>query len=306
MSMFRLPEQVKPVSVRDQWILLTGREAAEYACPACGLGAEMPGEGPPLYCRPGVCGCPHPWPCASCDTIVNPVEIGGQWDRPDPFCPACSSNRHREEIRGVIERIIPSGLRAAARAFYDVEHRRELMAAIYRWVGSDRLGMKGGPSALLVYGSRGSGKSVGAAWAIAKAINDEIVQNALYVTEDDLIRAAVDQFSDASDVQTRSRSLLHVAANVPLLAIDELGSTRTHGYSDREKKELIRLLHKRLSGRMPTLLVSNLAPAIVKEEGRHSHLGWLDERIDSRFAGCGIAVECTGGDLRVQGVGGGQ
>ena len=300
MTLFKTPEYCKETPPRDRWLILTGSEPADYVCPSCGLGAEVPGDAPPLYCRPGVCGCPSPWPCSSCDAIIHPIEDGGQWDRPAPFCPACASNRRREEIRGVIERVVPRELRVAARALYKVAHRKAFMGALYRWVGAEGLGMKRGPSALLVYGSRGSGKSVGAAWAIAKAINDELIHNALYVTEDDLVRAAVDQFADAKDVQAKSRSLLHVAANVPFLVIDELGSTRTHGYSDREKKELIRILHKRLSGRMPTMLVSNLSPSMVQAEGRLSHLGWLDERIDSRFAGCGVAVECSGGDLRIQ------
>jgi DNA replication protein DnaC len=92
-----------------------------------------------------------------------------------------------------------------------------------------------------------------------------------------------------------------VAAHVPLLVIDELGSNKRAGYSPRERKELAAVLHKRLSGRMPTLLVSNLIPSQVDSEGRLSHLGWLDERIDSRFAGCGIPVECSGPDMRLGG-----
>jgi DNA replication protein DnaC len=242
-----------------------------------------------------------PWPCASCTNIVQPAKVGRHWDRPAAFCDDCAKGRHRQQTRATIERIIPDQLRQAAKALYKNEHRADLMAALYRWIGTDKLGSVGGPSCLLVHGSRGSGKSVAAAWAIAKSVNDEVIGNALYMTEDEFIRAAVDQFSDAKDVANHSRGLMYRAGAIPFLVLDELGSTRSHGYSEREKKEIIRLLHKRLSERLPTMIVTNLAPSQLDAEGRLSHLGWLDERIDSRFQGCGVAVRCSGPDMRMAG-----
>ena len=299
--MFQIPQTVKRTPVRDQWLILTGHEAGEYLCPRCDQPPERPTEAPPMYCRPGVCGCPMPWPCATCTNIVQPAQVGSSWDRPAAYCDDCAKGRHRQQTRATIERIIPDQLRQAAKALYKNEHRADLMSALYRWIGTDRLGSVGGPSCLLVHGSRGSGKSVAAAWAIAKSINDEVIGNALYVTEDEFIRAAVDQFSDAKDVANHSRGLMYRAGAIPFLVLDELGSTRSHGYSEREKKEIIRLLHKRLSERLPTMIVTNLAPSQLDAEGRLSHLGWLDERIDSRFQGCGVAVRCSGPDMRMGG-----
>jgi DNA replication protein DnaC len=299
--MFQIPASVKPTPPRDQWLILTGQEPDEYLCPNCDRGPARPTEAPPIYCRPDVCGCPMPWPCSTCTNIVQPVKVGRHWDRPAAHCEACAKGRHRAQTRETIERIIPDQLRQSAKALYKNPHRADLMAALYRWIGTDKLGISGGPSCLLVHGSRGSGKSVAAAWAIAKSINDEVVSNALYLTEDTFIRAAVDQFSDAKDVANDSRSLMYRAAAIPFLVLDELGSTRSHGYSDREKKETIRLLHKRLSERLPTMIVTNLAPSQLDAEGRLSHLGWLDERIDSRFQGCGVAVRCSGPDMRIGG-----
>jgi DNA replication protein DnaC len=125
------------------------------------------------------------------------------------------------------------------------------------------------------------------------------VSGALYVTEDDLTRAAVQQFSDDKSLARHSRDLLSSCIGSSFLVLDELGGNRAHGYSPREMKELLRVLHSRLSERRPTMLISNLPPKFVEEEKRLSHLGWLDERIDSRFEGCGLAVECTGPDMRI-------
>ena len=116
------------------------------------------------------------------------ARAGGEALGPSGYCDDCAKGRHRQQTRATIERIIPDQLRQAAKALYKNEHRADLMAALYRWIGTDKLGSVGGPSCLLVHGSRGSGKSVAAAWAIAKSVNDEVIGNALYMTEDEFIR----------------------------------------------------------------------------------------------------------------------
>ena len=298
MNMFRLPESVKTPPPRDMWLIITGMEPGAYVCPKCQHPPERPLDAPPGYCRPGQCGCPMPLPCASCSNIVHPVQEEGFWDRPLPYCQECSGGRHRAHLQEVISKIIPRELRQLSAALYRVPHREPAIGEIHRWV-LDRMGSRAGRSCLLIYGSRGSGKSVIAALATRKAITDGAVSNALFITEDQITRAAVDQFADAKDTASKARGLLHVAAHVPLLVLDELGGNKRAGYSPRERKEVTAVLHKRLSGRMPTLLISNLVPVQVGAEGRLSHLGWLDERIDSRFAGCGIPVECSGPDMRL-------
>ena len=295
-------EGIGRMNPREVWLAVIGCEARDYSCAACGNGVSDHHGLPPATCE---CRCPLPKRCSGCDDVVQAWRDRdlGIWYRPDPFCGECLAGRRRQDLADTLRRIIPSRLRLAARSFYhQTPHRSELRAALELWTGADALGTASGPSCLLVWGSRGSGKSVAAAWALGRALTDGKATRGAYVTEDDLLRAAVSQFSDDGHQAGLSRHLLKDAKETDLLVLDELGSTQAHGYSPRETKELLHVLHARLSERRPTILVTNRAPRRLDSEGgRESHLGWLDERVDSRFEGCGVAVKCQGPDMRLGG-----
>ena len=293
------------ITARECWLSVVGCEAEDFRCRSCGKPPLDVGGYPPGYCRQPIddkrtrCGCPQPQRCVSCDAIVEPTQHDRSWDRPQPFCEGCENENRRKALGETIRRVIPHQLRLAAKEFYHkAQHRAELVSALRQWVETHRLGKREGPSCVLAWGSRGSGKSVAAAWAVGRALSSRIVTSAYYVTEDDLTRAAVAQFSDDKREAQDARSALASCQSTSLLVLDELGSNRSLGYSPRETKEMLRVLHHRLSERKPTILVSNLPPTYVEQEQRQSHLGWLDERIDSRFEGCGWSIECTGPDMR--------
>ena len=295
------------ITARECWLAIVGVEASEYEWRRC--------KNPPLdvagyptgYCRQPIdekrtrCGCPLPSRCVNCDTIVEPKEDDGYWFVPWPYCQTCENENRRVALSETIRRIIPDQLRRSAKEFYHkASHRAELVSALRQWIEVHSLGKRGGPSCVLAWGSRGSGKSVAAAWILGRALASGKVSSACYVTEDELLQSAISQFSDDRSEAQRSKNLLAHCQSTPLLVIDELGAARSLGYSPRETKEILRVLHNRLSDRKPTVLVTNLAPTFVKEENRSSHLGWLDERIDSRFEGNGWAIECTGPDMRIK------
>ena len=296
------------ITARECWLSVIGVEASEYRCRKCEEPPRDVGGFPPGYCQQTTgpkrsrCGCPLPRRCVSCDTIVEPTRdpADGHWFQPESYCEACENENRRQALGETLRRVVPFQLRAAAKEFYHrTPHREALVDSLRRWVEVDKLGSAGGPSCVLAWGSRGSGKSVAAAWLVGRALMSRAVLGALYVTEDELTRAAIGQFSDDRSENAQSRTMLKSCLSTPLLVIDELGSNRGHGYSPRESKEVIRVLHSRLSDRRPMLLVSNLAPTFVDSERRDSHLGWLDERIDSRFEGNGHAIQCTGPDMRI-------
>lgn len=295
------------ITARECWLAVVGCEGEEYACRRCGKQPHNPAGYPTGYCQQRIdekrtpCGCPLPNRCVSCDTIVEPINDGGVWLRPWPYCETCVNENRRHTLAETLRRVLPDQLRRAAKEFYHrAAHRADLVQSLRQWVETEKLGKASGPSCVLAWGSRGSGKSVAAAWTVGRALASRAVLDAYYVTEDDLLRAAISQFSDDKQEAMRSRTLLAECQSASLLVIDELGSNRSLGYSPRETKEVLRVLHARLSERRPMMLVSNLPPTWVEEEGRKSHLGWLDERIDSRFEGCGVAVECTGPDMRIE------
>ena len=62
--------------------------------------------------------------------------------------------------------------------------------------------------------------------------------------------------------------------------------------TDNVRDQLTEIFHIRFEQRLPTLIASNEPPM------------WelLDNRVASRFAACGLTVECSGPDLRQRGV----
>ena len=294
------------ITAKEVWLAITGVEAKDFRCRKCGKPPVNVNAPPAGVCRQPVdgkdrwCGTPLPRRCVSCSNINEPRNLDGYWVDPWPFCDDCENEQRREVLAETLRRVIPSQLRAAAKSFYHkASHRRRLVDALTGWLEVDKLGKAGGPSCVLAWGSRGSGKSVAASWLVGKALAARGVYGAQYVTEDDLLTAALGQFSDDKTKAHAAANLLASCRSTPLLVLDELGSGRALGYSPRETKETLRVLHDRLSERKPTVLVSNLAPTRVEAEGRDSFLGWLDERIVSRFEGNGLAIECTGPDMRI-------
>lgn len=301
-----------PVSV---WASTVGLKS--WTCPACAAlysprAEDHPGgvrpkhdvSGyPPTYCRGELatgrrCGRPVPVRCSTrmCDSVVHPREHpDGTFSAPEAECIRCRTNGRVHAAERQIAASFPERLLVHARSYWALEHRASLDRVMVRWIQDDACGKYGGsPTCIVVHGCPGSGKSAAVAYHCAMALRHDQVPRVQYVTEPQLMDAALAQFDDQDhERRSRARALLAKSKERDALYVfDELGS-RTKGYSQREHEELRRAIFNRLDLGLPTVLVTNRGP-----DADGDHLAWIDRNIASRVAGHAVVVACDGQDLR--------
>lgn len=310
---FAIPATAPTIAVADIWQQVVGVRLEEYACPTCGWRPRSD-QMPTCYCTAEHNGqrCGHPLPRA-CETCGEPVE-GIEGDRPYPYCDRCLGDSERTRRQDLAKARVPRQYQGAVKAFWEdtrTEHRDPLYRAIVEWSTDLDYGAAGDgrglPSCLWIWGSAGSGKTVASLLLLTRALVKGRFRDARYVTEAEVIRAAVDQFDDHE--RDAARALLREVRDIPLLVLDELGRrapgghqpyAASRGYTPREHQELTRIVYHRLDQRLPTVCITNRSPDVQTTKGEQvlMHGLWLDETIASRVAGSAWILECSGVDLR--------
>lgn len=157
-------------------------------------------------------------------------------------------------VPGMADRIITGNLDAT-----------EPMLAAREW-------LKAATGVLLMLGTRGTGKTVAAAWIVSRH------PYARYVKAREFVRLSMAAFGDD---HLRYAELLEA----PLLVIDDLGTERDR---ERGKEALHDVVDDRLA--LPTIVISNMDKEAFKAR--------YDARTIDRLREVGTAVEFAGPSLR--------
>lgn len=222
---------------------------------------------------------------APCDRPGCQSTVAQDWH---DFCGRCYTDRLAREAS--IAAVFPADVQLWLEDYKSYPQRRELDKALIHW-GRQRCGRQAKPSPrpwLLTWGNTGAGKSTGLGRAASRALLGWVVGSVAWITEDELCRAVRDARRTAA-----ARHRLEEVRTVELLVLDEFGRAAADQYDPRELSELRQLLNHRANDLKPTLIAANR-----DARGPGGALGWLDERLGSRFSNLGVAVPCVGTDLR--------
>ncbi|MGD2215188.1 MAG: hypothetical protein PVJ64_00475 [Gemmatimonadales bacterium] len=261
----------------------------EWACPSCGTVYEEH-DYPRSWCS----GCRRPLGrrCIQpgCNELVQPVDHGdGTWSEPTPICSRCVGNQERVKRGDICRRVLPEHAQALAKDYWTKPHRRELDAALRRWVETWQ--EPEWRPWVVTYGDTGSGKTVSLVRTAAGVyFGRQFVSSLYYVTEEAFLRACSLEWHDEP-----SRRVIEWTHTAGLLVLDECGAkTELAKLTDAQAREYPRLLKARSDGQRPTLIGTNRQPPLLE---------WLEphvRRLESRLAECAWVVRCSGVDLRQQ------
>lgn len=285
--------------------LIHGVTVDTWACPACGHVYRLE-DYPASYCLN--CRRPLATRCTSvddegetCDSLVEPepYNLGKRevWAEPGPYCTGCLLKQSRKRRADTVKASFPEKELAKLRdGYHRYHHRFALDSALERWIETN-CGRDIGKPWVLAWGGTGSGKTLsllyhGAAAYHGKALVDSVV----YVTEEELTRAASEEWSRDDSERDSARALVKRCMETELLILDELGALPQ--YTDAQYRCYTRLLKLRIDGSKPTLIAMNRDLAEDGKGDRKRPLAWLDVRVDSRLEELATVVACTGVDLR--------
>jgi len=295
----RIPERVRD-ACRPEVAMKTlhGVECGVWACPSCERVYQLD-DYPSSGC-PG-CGRPLPSRCMyrdeddkQCDGFAQPERTDLGWYGPGEFCAECVDRRAKRRRADEIQKRFPEKeLRQLREGYQRHDHRAALDRALEAWVASS-CGRDDGKPWVIAWGGTGSGKTIALLYHAAAAYHGRgLVDSILYVTEEELTRAASLEWSQDDDEKAEARKLIRHCLDVDLLILDELGASAK--LTDAQYKCYTRILKLRIDAAAPTLIAMN-RNLEGDEKGRP--LAWLDIRVDSRVEQLAAVVACTGVDLR--------
>lgn len=296
--MDKLPEHVRDACTPAAIMRRVYGIAPGWQCPGCARPFEL-SDYPSQQCR--ACGRPYPRRCTGvpdmttqkashgCGKRVEPVQYEAGWGYPAQACDSCQRSSEHQRRAERLRRDLPRGLADdAATDYWDVPHRYQADEMGRRWVEQYRLGYDGGPSALHLWGSVGTGKTRSAARTVWRAVVERgYVESVVWMREQDLLDAHSGRWRGGDDRRDEAWDVLERAKGAPLLVVDELWA-HAKEYTDKARSTIGEVFRVRFEERMPTLVTSNEPP----------QYGLFDSRVDSRWGGVGQAVEVTGPDLR--------
>lgn len=168
----------------------------------------------------------------------------------------------------------------------DDPEQRDTLAACARWTRDFKPNkLADAVPGIMLYGKAGVGKSHLLSYVVETLVKRHQL-NALfrsYVTLMDELRAGI----DSAQFEVRWNHALRV----PLLAVDDLGATRSTPW---RHERLFALVDARIERQLPTLVATNVPPA-----------GWeraFGDRTASRLRGLCVRLELRGRDRRSDGV----
>lgn len=299
----KMPEHIRSACTPEASLLAVhGVEVGVWACPACARIFEVD-DYPSSHC-PG-CRRPLPTRCTrvddegeTCDGLAQPepYKLGNAdtWSAPGSYCETCLGRQAKRRRADQVKKAFPAKELALLRDGYQhYHHRFALDAALERWVETD-CGRDIGKPWVVAWGGTGSGKTLAMLYHGAAAYHGlGLVDSIVYVTEEELTRAASDEWSRDDAERDEARALVRRCFETELLVLDELGAAPQ--YTDAQYRCYTRVLKLRIDDGKPTLIAMNRD---LEGEDKGRPLAWLDVRVDSRLEQLATVVACTGVDLR--------
>lgn len=178
------------------------------------------------------------------------------------------------ECECLIPRRINSRLPVIFRDAKISDFSRQLQRDVSDWILNPKFG-------LLITGKTGRGKSYLAAAIVRLAIQMHF--DAIFLECDDLYL----ELRESYHSELSEDSVLLKYLKVKFLILDDLGAG---SLSDYERRMTLRLINKRCTALMPTVVTTNWSALEIGAK--------MDERISSRLALC-TAIELTGKDKRI-------
>ncbi|MBE2998729.1 ATP-binding protein [Nocardiopsis sp. HNM0947] len=207
------------------------------------------------------------------DTTPGPVE-----DDPHPDLPGHPEFHHRQRVNSALSRFEtttpPRYLTAST------EHPQ-----VCDWADRVAADPTQAPS-LMLWGGTGTGKTHAAYGAVRRIALKGPARFAFVATTFPDLYAALRP--GAATDEERERHLRRVL-NVPLLLLDDLGTTKSSAWTE---EVTYRIVNQRYNRMLPTLITSNPPPAALPE--------LLGDRIASRLIEMTTRVEMNGQDRRLR------
>ena len=280
----RIPSSVKRFTRED---LIRINHGVSYGDPCHSCGEPYTEDMyPSMMCLS--CKAPAPRVCArsGCSAVIMPEKVerangAVAWYDGPSFCGQCENKTSRGERGQVLKGVFPSRLLRCAKDYARLKARDDLDRTLHVWAISNNLGRDVDEAVMVIYGSRGSGKSVALTRAGSAIYMKGRASSIKYVEADEVYRYTGDKYADAPDLRSEARAGIKGARSCGLLIVD--GLRPRQGITASQKAELSQIISYRVREGKPTILCQDMDTP---------DLTWLDAPLGEHMSRIRWRVRC--------------
>ena len=285
----RVPKHIFELGRAELIHRIHGITCGEYQCAGCGE-VFIEQNYPAVVCV--VCNVPLPRICVtkSCGNRVEPLRAsdgrgGVQWYEPTLDCYECQRYSGRAQRSAWIESITPPHIHQhlGSSYYWATPGREDLDSDLKQWFIDERCGASSMCHMLYVYGNEGAGKSVGVMFHASKNHMCKRIDGLFYVSEEELLTANANRYSDQREAKERAVSLFAKCSATHVLVVDDVGNRQA--YRPGQAEMYGRVLGERMRLGKATIVIGQRTLV----DG--APFNWIPGQLNSAFRHSGRALE---------------